>query len=298
MNKEKETITQRKSNKSVKTAVLLFGAVLLTTSLLGGTLAKYVGTIGEASDTARVAKWTVDEEIKAFNLFADSYVETTNVPGEWGNPNSTNTVQGEEENTKVIAPGTKGSALIEIDQSKIADSEVAYKYNFTVNTKDMDKKDPDLEVIPFYRNGDTMVHTNNNGDNATSNEGWNVKENEVTGLFDYWLPLKFRVTQTGNPTPLYDGFKDGANELDDGYKQVRGLRNALVSVESDTIYPQMVSADKVTAISNSSVTVEWEWAFNQGFDNADTQLGKNANLTGEMVPNFVIEIAATKTQVD
>lgn len=289
MNKEKETITQRKSNKSVKTAVLLFGAVLLTTSLLGGTLAKYTGTIGEASDTARVAKWNVDENMKEFNLFADSYVGApSNNKGTWNQDNNVNTVQSKDAGTNIIAPGTEGSATIIVDQDSIAPSEVAFKYNYTINSEDMDGTSPVTEVIPFYRNGDEMVPTT-----PTSNiKGWNVDKN-ASNTFDAWLPLEFKITQ-GSSTVLYDGFTSGES----GVTQVKRLRQALTSIESDIIYPGSSPSDITTALTNASVKIEWKWKFEQNMDVQDTQLGLNANGSGNEVPNFVIKIAAQKTQVD
>ncbi|MEO1768356.1 hypothetical protein [Candidatus Enterococcus ferrettii] len=284
MSNEKKTMTQRKSNKSVKTAVLLFGAVLLTTSLLGGTLAKYTGTIGEASDSARVAKWNVNEKMEPFDLFANSYVSKAggNIPG----TNEPVTVKGEG-TTKVIAPGTQGEAIIKVDDT-ITASEVAYKYNFIIDAEDMDGTNPVTDVIPFYRNGNEKIPTTP----TTAIKGWNV-DKKASNSFDAWLPLEFKVTQ-GASTILYDGFTKG----DDGAAQVKELRKALTSVESGVIYPQSTSADISNILKNSSVKIEWRWQFDRNKDDQDTQLGLNANGTGNEVPNFVIKIAAAKTQVD
>ena len=54
----------RKANKIVMmTVAILLSAVLLTTSALSGTLAKYVTSGGSYSDSARVAKWGVSIDI-------------------------------------------------------------------------------------------------------------------------------------------------------------------------------------------------------------------------------------------
>lgn len=289
MNKEKETITQRKSNKSVKTAVLLFGAVLLTTSLLGGTLAKYTGTIGEASDSARAAIWKVDEKVKDFDLFASSYVEHgkngEDEEGTWTGDdpgNNTNTVQGASSTTNVIAPGTKGKATIEIDTTDLKDSEVAYQYKYTV---------ADSNVTPFYKNGDDAIPESNPG----IQKGWNVLDGNAG-----WLPLKFKITKAANssaPQIVYDGI-NGTEKDDQGNVQVQKLREELEKIQSDVIYPNMGPTEKTAALDKGSVTIEWVWPFEQQMDQYDTQVGINAAGSGDMVPNFIIELAATKTQVD
>lgn len=288
-NKEKETITQRKSNKSVKTAVLLFGAVLLTTSLLGGTLAKYTGTIGEASDTARAAKWDATEEFKEFDLFASSYVEHgkngEDEEGTWtdDNPgNNTNTVQGENATTDVIAPGTKGKATIEIDTTTLKDSEVAYQYTYTVD---------DDSVTPFYKNGNDPIPESNPG----TSKGWNVLSGNAA-----WLPLKFKVTKAATssaPQIVYDGI-NGSEKVHEGNVQVQKVREELEKIQSDIIYPNMGPTEKTAALNKGSVTIEWVWPFEQQMDEYDTKVGINAAGTGDMIPNFKIKIAATKTQVD
>lgn len=317
-NKEKETITQRKSNKSVKTAVLLFGAVLLTTSLLGGTLAKYTGTIGEASDTARVAKWNVGEKFASFDLFADSYVGApSNNEGTWNQNNNVNTVQSKDAGTNVIAPGTKGTAVIQLDKSTVTASvdEVAYTYNFTFGDEDLNVNSNGqlFEKIPFYRNGTervaaSAVDETGADDITTSKKGWNVIEGKypdpLTGpqnVYRTWLPLRFKATR-GDGTVLYNGIDPSSSSIPEGDVQVKGLRDALLDItksKSEVFYPGMSDTQINEAIFRSSVTIEWEWPFEQtGMDKYDTMVGENATQSGNMVPNFVLKIAAQKTQVD
>lgn len=294
-NKEKETITQRKSNKSVKTAVLLFGAVLLTTSLLGGTLAKYTGTIGEASDTARVAKWNVDESVQAFDLFSNSYLDKAhgNSSGESNPSGYPITVEGENGDI-VIAPGTKGTAEIQIDPTKVTAEEVAYQFTFTVAGDDA------TATIPFYRNGTSPL-------TATENTklGWAVIPDDpgTPTKYSNWLPLRFKITKNGNVE--YNGFIGGDDASDNGEEQVKALRTELTNVVTDTIYPNSTTLDITNIIDRSKVTIEWIWEFEEqsntgsSMDIYDTELGKNA-ASGEAnkVPNFEITIKGTKVQVD
>lgn len=60
-----------KKNKMMRAASFLLVAVLLTTSVISGTFAKYV-TSAEAKDTARVAKWGVTVTATG-EYFADAY---------------------------------------------------------------------------------------------------------------------------------------------------------------------------------------------------------------------------------
>ena len=69
-----------KKNKMLRTAAILLVAVLLTTSVIGGTFAKYT-TSQQTSDTARVAHWGfgaangADIEFKLFDVSADSGIK-------------------------------------------------------------------------------------------------------------------------------------------------------------------------------------------------------------------------------
>ena len=84
-----------KKNKMMRLASSLLVAVLLTTSVISGTFAKYV-TSGEASDSARVAKWGVVVTVTGNDAFAKEYAGTDGT-----------TVECTD--SKVVAPGTSGS---------------------------------------------------------------------------------------------------------------------------------------------------------------------------------------------
>ena len=62
-----------RKNKMMRAASALLVAVLLTTSTISGTFAKYV-TTSEAKDEARVAKWGVELQVVG-NLFGENYVD-------------------------------------------------------------------------------------------------------------------------------------------------------------------------------------------------------------------------------
>ena len=88
-----------KKNKMMRVASALMVATLLTTSVISGTFAKYV-TSGNASDTARVAKFGVTVTGTG-ETFAKEYAKNDN-----NFTIAANTVVSTED---VVAPGTSGS---------------------------------------------------------------------------------------------------------------------------------------------------------------------------------------------
>ncbi|MBR2028540.1 MAG: hypothetical protein IKA10_06105 [Oscillospiraceae bacterium] len=94
-----------KKNKMMRLASGLLVAVLITTSTISGTFAKYV-TEAEAGDTARVAKFGVVVTANG-TLFDTTYVEEAedNVPGTQ-KPGAAITVESSN-GDNLVAPGTK-----------------------------------------------------------------------------------------------------------------------------------------------------------------------------------------------
>ena len=106
-----------KKNKMMRLASGLMVAVLLTTSMISGTFAKYVTTTN-SSDSARVAKWGFDKTtIEITDLFVDAYDETVDSVTEDGNTKD-----------DVIAPGTTGSDTINFTTENSVAPEVDYKF--------------------------------------------------------------------------------------------------------------------------------------------------------------------------
>ena len=86
-----------KKNVMMRLASFLLVAVLISTSAISGTYAKYV-TEGTGTDSARVAKWGVDIEV-AGTMFAETYESGNETVVSAGAVN---------EVSKLVAPGTKG----------------------------------------------------------------------------------------------------------------------------------------------------------------------------------------------
>lgn len=109
-----------KKNNAMRLASALLVLVLLTTSIVGGTFAKYT-TTANSNDTARVAKWGVTVTATNDSVFKTTYGKDD------ANTNITQTVDSSNSD-KVIAPGTSGN-LTKVTLS--GSPEVAVKVSYT-----------------------------------------------------------------------------------------------------------------------------------------------------------------------
>lgn len=94
-----------KKNKMLRMASVLLILVLLTTSVIGSTFAKYT-TTANSSDTARVAKWGVEFSARS-GLFAQTYKDNK---VDADSPTATVKV-GTTDIKNLVAPGTNGTGL-------------------------------------------------------------------------------------------------------------------------------------------------------------------------------------------
>ena len=105
-----------RKNKMMRLASVLLVAVLLTTSVISGTYAKYV-TTASGTDSARVAKWGITM-ITGTDIFSDKYDSTVA------------SINGD----KVVAPGTTNSNIYTVGGTP----ETAYVITFDgTATKDV-----------------------------------------------------------------------------------------------------------------------------------------------------------------
>lgn len=104
-----------KKNRMMRLASVLLVCVLLTTSVISGTFAKYT-TTASASDTARIAKWGIGAPANLnFDLFAADAFDN----GKVASSNGTD---------KVLAPGTAHEQTINLFAITGGAPEVMYNY--------------------------------------------------------------------------------------------------------------------------------------------------------------------------
>lgn len=125
-------------SKLKKATGMLFAGAVITTGLLGTTLAKYVSDLGTQTDQARVARWGVSGSDSELDLFKTAYAADDAAADK-------NTVVSADAD-KVIAPGTSGS--VELIPTVTGIPEVAYKIVYSLKTSDAD---------PFGYQGDWNV---------------------------------------------------------------------------------------------------------------------------------------------
>lgn len=108
-------------NKTMRLGAVLLVLALLTSAIIGGTLAKYTAST-DSSDTARIAVWGFDEETKIEIenlLFATSYTDPAD---------EKTTVDAD---VNVIAPGTEGEVEVNFLAKDGVTPEVAYEITFS-----------------------------------------------------------------------------------------------------------------------------------------------------------------------
>lgn len=117
-----------KKNRMMRLASLLLVLVLMTSSVVGGTFAKYTST-QSGSDTARVAKWS-------FNVGDTNIAQTATTNFEF---NVFETIMDESGTgddaevygERVIAPGTCGQFTIELANTSEVDARYAIDFEVT-----------------------------------------------------------------------------------------------------------------------------------------------------------------------
>lgn len=117
-----------KKNRMMRLASILLVCVLLTTSVISGTFAKYT-TNKTGSDTARVAKFGVEITANG-TMFAKTYKYDDTVVAEAGDETSVSA------GTNVVAPGTEGTmATMTLAGTPEVDVLVEYEATVTINDK-------------------------------------------------------------------------------------------------------------------------------------------------------------------
>ena len=165
-----------KKNRMMRLASILLVCVLLTTSVISGTFAKYT-TTGTATDTARVAWWGVEIKTVTGSDFAKTYATHD---GSYGGALSVEALD------KVVAPGTSSSDVdgdVTFTITGKPEVAVALKFDVVANSE---------IVLPA---GDYTDYTTADDDGDTFN------------LAAEYYPVKFTLTKSGVATPLVENGK-------------------------------------------------------------------------------------------
>jgi len=298
-----------KKNRMLRLASTLMILTLLTTSIIGGTFAKYT-TAGSASDTARVAKWGVVINASG-SLYSDAYAvsqkaddgitEIGNLPVAWETSPAANaiTVSTKENNTadNIVAPGTKsyGNGL---SFSISGTPEVAVKVKTTIKAEDIYLKAGHYGVLVRAEVSDleSVRKIINNGKDvyfeADATDGYYTKvtddHDNYGGDGKYYI-LTDRVDFTDDYYPVQYKLEGGVTENN---KTARAIAYTLASkllpstTESSEAYRVSydVTSDSYPANTNlatvgpqfSNEKMGWVWPFEDGTtatDAKDTILG-------------------------
>lgn len=251
-----------KKNRFIKLASGLLVLCLMTTCVIGATLAKYT-TAGSGADTARVAKWGVTVSASG-SLFGKAYA--SNSAGANANEivaTSTNVLSSNDQN--VVAPGTKNTTGLNFTVS--GTPEVAYSLTVVANTPAKDiylkkgtygymvavslSSGADLAGL-YLKSGETYTkQTEGTYSSGDSGDYYQLVE-VATASADYY-PISWTM---------------GDNQYTSLSDENTGLVKALTGLSKTVNAGVNVAIDK---------TITWAWDFDangQGtYDKLDTLLG-------------------------
>lgn len=241
-----------KKNKMMRLASVLLVCVLLTTSVISGTFAKYV-TTADASDTARVAKWGVEISTSG-SLFATTYATTDDS----AKGAITNSVVSSDNSKKVVAPGTKNETGIKFEIK--GTPEVAFKLDIAVaNSAEGSNAAKDV-----------FLKTGTYADLTTGTSTASDTENDTFTLDADYYPIVYTL-KNGKNTVL----KSGKLSEIESY-----LENLTGNYAANTKLEEIKKDDSGTAVTDGTYVLTWAWAFEgasdekkKAVDQADTFLG-------------------------
>ena len=219
-----------KKNNMMRLASGLLVAVLISTSTISGTFAKYV-TEESSSDTARVAEFGV-------RITANGQTFTDKYEGIEANWSGKNTVDGEGEN--VVAPGTKGNM---VKMSLTGKPEVAVRVSYDLTTFDLTDwtlYDGTTEYCPVIF--------------AINNETYGTNDTSATNKFDTVGQLQEAITSavedyTKEYEPNTDLTGVGDDSLAIGWEWP-------FSVDKDHDIKDTILGDKAAGIAQDGASME------------------------------------------
>lgn len=264
-----------RKNRMMRAASALLVAVLLTTSTISGTFAKYV-TTASGSDTARVAHWGVEVTGMADTLFAKEYDGTVKV--------------GTVDVKDLVAPGTENDTGVTFGLK--GQPEVDVQVDFVVKSSTGDK------AVDVYLPAGTYVDYTTV--TATATDGTVTYGNNFTVADPGYYPVVFTL-KNGAGDILVQGKLSEVETFLEGLSDTYDANTDLATVK-DAVATPGKKTDGVYKLT-------WAWAYGvfdgiSEADKADTYLGNViANTPAGIVKDNIstaidLEIAVTVTQID
>lgn len=248
-----------KKNRFIKLASGLLVLCLMTTCVIGATLAKYT-TAGSGADTARVAKWGVTVSASG-SLFGKAYASNSaDTNANEIVASSTNTTVSSDSN--VVAPGTKNTTGLNFTVS--GTPEVAYSLTFAENTRAQDI------YLKKGTYGYMVAVTLNNNDNLagyySEDSGTYTKQTDGQYSSGTYYQLVEVATASADYYPI--SWSMGVNH----YTSLSDSSTGTGLVAALTALGKTVEVGSDAAI-NETITWAWEFHVNDNNDKLDTLLG-------------------------
>lgn len=258
-----------RKNKMMRLASGLLVAVLLTTSTISGTFAKYV-TSDSASDTARVAKWGITV-LASGNLFGTDYSAKTATPGDTIIAVTTSDSVSSSNTNNIVAPGTKNDTGFTLSITGTPEVE----YTITATDKAAEIEDIFLAAGTFgvmvkaeglnVAETDVSAYFTKSGNSYTKATGSYApgtvyyELHDMVTLTEAYYPINWEVTNTGNATAV---------------NTTKNLNDIADKIEAGIVAGNHKANDNAAA----SYKLTWEWPFDSTVDSAandgaDTILG-------------------------
>ncbi len=269
-----------RKNKMLRMASALLILVLLTTSVVGGTFAKYT-TQDSASDTARVAKWGVSLQVMG-KLYGETYKDAI-----VANDADSISVQAKDYASavnNVVAPGTK-SEEGGFEVKLTGTPEVATQTTVKITAKNVFLKsgsyglmvevpDGTVTAVNFASLGDLYIETGGTYAKATDyaeNTTYYTLEDAVdTATLGTYYPVVY--TLIGDTSYTGDDSKDTINEI---AAKIAGKFGTATITTTDGNTKYTVTSDVIAANTDLNTKfafdeekITWAWAFN-GTDSGD-----------------------------
>ncbi len=261
-----------KKNKMLRMASAMLVLTLLTTSIIGGTFAKYV-TTDSGSDAARVAKFGVVATV-AGDLFGSTYKAAAD-----GNTVTAHTENGgtvsSKDGANVVAPGTKNDKGMTL--SVTGTPEVATKVTLG-KAVDADNKE--------YANSDISLEAGTYGV-MVQYKGALTADN-IGNYYVKDADDNFTVATDATATEVYE-LRDAAT-LDAKYSPITWSVDGTPVADQAAVQAAVENAFKTDATfapnkpvaENKSVKITWEWAIG-GTEGTITDQDRKDTILGDMM---------------